>query len=208
MIHSEVLPDQQADVLSKIGGLSSGKGFYLAGGTAVALHLGHRRSIDLDWFIDKELPMATQFASEIAELASNVELGKTERSAIYINVSGVRTCYLRYKYQMIGPLEPAAEFRCNLAGLADLAAMKLAALAQRGLKRDFIDIYAIAQAGMPLGEMISNYRRKFKVEDDIPVLRALTYFEDAELDEMPEMLQEVQWKTVRDTILRWAKGLR
>src|SRR5712692_1883166 len=101
MIHSEVLPDGQRGVLSRIGALATEKGFYLAGGTAIALQLGHRRSVDLDWFIDDELPEAARFAVEIRDLGLSAEPGKTEKSALYFSVSGVRNSFLRYRYLLL-----------------------------------------------------------------------------------------------------------
>src|SRR5258708_210336 len=204
MIHSEIMPEGQRGVLSRIGALATETGFYLARGTAIALQLGHRRSVDLDWFVDDELPDAAQFAHEIRELGLSAEPGKTEKSASHFAVSGVRNSFLRYRYQMLETFVDAPEFGCRLAGLSDLAAMKLSALTQRSLKRDFVDLYAIVESGIPLSKMMTDYKKKFNVEDDIPVLRRLAYFDDAETDEMPEMLQRIQATTLRDAITRRA----
>ena len=80
--------------------------------------------------------------------------------------------------------------------------MKLLAVDQRGAKRDFVDVYALASHGRPLAEMLELYRRKFAIENVPRVLYSLTYFEDAEGDPMPNILTGVAWEQVKAEILR------
>ena len=85
--------------------------------------------------------------------------------------------------------------------------MKLLAVDQRGAKRDFVDIHALAAHARPLAEMLELFRRKFAVEDIARVLYSLTYFEDAEGDPMPRMLKNVTWEQVKDDIRTWVKAI-
>jgi hypothetical protein len=129
------------DRLKAVPGL---RGFYLAGGSALTAHLGHRRSADLDLF---------------------------------------STSSVRYPYAPLDRPKPGAD-GFPLASLRDLAVMKLAAIARRGLKRDFWDLHEILSTGMTLTAATTAYRRRFErsAADLYAVLRALTFFDDAEAD--------------------------
>ena len=89
----------------------------------------------------------------------------------------------------------------------DLAAMKLLAVDQRGAKRDFVDIHALAAEVRSLAEIVELFRRKFAVEDISRVLYSLTYFEDAEGDPMPRMLEDTTWEQVKADIRAWVKAI-
>jgi Nucleotidyl transferase AbiEii toxin, Type IV TA system len=92
-----------------------------------------------------------------------------------------------------------------LASIEDLSAMKLAAVAQRGARKDFLDVFAIASQGLDLRRMIDLYREKYGVSDIGHVLAGLCYFEDAERDPMPLLLAPVDWKDVKAAIRTWVK---
>jgi hypothetical protein len=95
---------------------------------------------------------------------------------------------------MSGGLESSA----RIAGPTDLVAMKLVALAQRGSKKDFVDVLALHDAGWSLPQMLDSLRRKFGAIDEGSVYLALTYFDDAEAEPMPEMLVPLSWKRVKE----------
>lgn len=77
--------------------------------------------------------------------------------------------------------------------------MKLSAITNRGTKKDFIDCYFLLQR-FSLAEMIDFYRQKYSDSQLFTTLKSLTYFEDAENDPMPKMIQPVDWETVKSTI--------
>jgi hypothetical protein len=81
----------------------------------------------------------------------------------------------------------------------DLAAMKLLAVAQRGSRKDFVDVYELLQGGVLLRGMLEDFREKFKT-DSISALRGLTYFDDAETEPSPEMLKPLDWRELRVTL--------
>lgn len=95
------------------------------------------------------------------------------------------------------PLRPAAS--------EDIAAMKLAAVAQRGSKKDFIDVFALGRH-FGLGDMLVSYRKKYGVEDVGHVLVALAYFDDADRERTPMLLQRQSWPDVKATIRGWLAG--
>ena len=84
--------------------------------------------------------------------------------------------------------------------------MKLSAIAQRGARKDFCDIYALGKEQFTLKEMLGFYARKFN-QDVSPVLYGLVYFDDAESERMPEMLWDMKWVEIKKTIQRWVKEL-
>ena len=85
--------------------------------------------------------------------------------------------------------------------------MKLSAIAQRGQKKDFIDLYALGTKSFSLQQMLSLYQKKFSLKDIGHVLFALSYFDDAEKERMPVMVWETQWNTVKATIQAWVRVL-
>jgi len=88
----------------------------------------------------------------------------------------------------------------ELASLKDIAAMKLAAIMDRGTKRDFIDLYFLVKNNISLDEMFVFYDKKFNtLESNLySLLKSLTYFDDAENSEMPKMLKKASWEEVKN----------
>lgn len=169
--------------------------FYLAGGTGAALHLGHRLSYDLDFFSEKEfdptLPRRT--LAPLGDLYIDQESEGTFLGAF----KGIRLSFFLYPYRL---LEATTDHQgVPLAGLPDIAAMKLEAIAGRGKKRDFIDLYFICQRAFSLSQIIAFFEQKFEdvQYSKVHLLKSLTYFADAEEDEMPHMLERTSWETVK-----------
>ena len=83
--------------------------------------------------------------------------------------------------------------------------MKLSAVAQRGARKDFCDLYALAKKAFSLRDMLDLYQKKFNIKDVGTVLYGLVYFDDAENERMPRMLWNVTWKEIKKSILEWVK---
>jgi len=169
--------------------------FYLAGGTAIALHLGHRRSYDLDFFspapFDKGDPR--RFLGPLGRL-----IVEQENEGTFLGtLDDVRISFFIYPYRLLA--SPVLFGAVRIAALKDLAVMKLDAIASRGKKRDFLDLYFICRDFLTLREMLPLVERKYEgVEYNFThLLKSLMYFEDAEADPMPEMLKPVSWPDVR-----------
>ena len=208
-LHAESLPPGQQEVLRQLGRPATDCGFYLGGGTAIAAHLGHRQSRDLDWFTGERIEDPLALARELQERGAELRVEGIGRAALHGDVRGVRTSFLEYPHPMLAPSVAWPAVGCQIAALDDLAAMKLLAVDQRGAKRDFVDIHALALAAhaRPLAEMIELFRRKFAVEDVSRVLYSLTYFADAEGDPMPRMLKNIAWEQVKTDIRAWVKAI-
>ncbi|MFH0991726.1 MAG: nucleotidyl transferase AbiEii/AbiGii toxin family protein [bacterium] len=196
----ETLSSPQFKLLKRLGPFLSGHGFYLAGGTAIALMLGHRKSVDLDWFSPVSIRDPASWTNKIKSagmipLAVNIDEG-----TFYATIGGVRISIIEYPYTIISPLVEWKSVGCSLASLDDLACMKLSAIASRGSKKDFIDVYALEKKHCSLQHMMSMYNKKFPEADLFPVFRGLSYFDDADNVRMPRMVWKVTWKTIKEEI--------
>jgi hypothetical protein len=175
------------------------KHFYLVDGTAIGLHLGHRRSNDLDFFSLTPGVDLDSLKASVQRHYEGVQVVQQTDVTLRLLCGGAPVDFVRYPY---APLEPPSlgPSGVAMAGKLDLAAMKLAAIARRGIRRDFWDLFAIVQSGLSLRECARGYVEKYGVgEADLyHVLRSLTYFEDAEKDPAyPAGLAPTAWETIK-----------
>lgn len=199
-LHLEVLPSPARTVLARLGPPVTKRGFYMAGGTALALQLGHRRSVDFDWFREANIEDPVALAREL-----DVEVRSTSENTLHAVAEGVRISCFRYPYALLQPLVPAGDLGCSLAPIADIAAMKLAAISQRGSRRDYHDVVAIGRAGLDLAGMLEGFRSKFSIRDVGHVLAALAWFDDADRDPEPVLAAKESWDEVKATVRAWVK---
>ena len=178
-------------------------GTYLAGGAAVALHLGHRRSDDFDWFGPRALP-PEDLLKDIRTLGRTIEIDQNSEGTFLGRVDGVKFSVFRYRYAL---LEPAPKIEgCPVASLRDIAAMKLLAVTQRAVKRDYVDIHALLVLGkMSLDAMVDAFHQKFPTGDPSAAVRALAYFGDVDSGPMPEMLGDITWDKIKKDLARAAE---
>lgn len=120
----------------------------------------------------------------------------------FLIVDGIKIDIVNYNYPWID--EPVIEDGIRLAGIRDIAAMKLSAITNRGTKKDFIDYYFLLQS-YSLDELISFYRQKYSDAQLFTSIKSLTYFEDAETDPMPKMLVPIRWEDVKANIIAAVK---
>jgi hypothetical protein len=177
---------------------------YLAGGVAVALRFRHRRSLDLDLFVDGSDPVALVGALE----ARGVRILTRAEGTLHLDVGGVPASILRYGYPLLGESEMLPGIPIAVASLEDLECMKLSAIAGRGARRDFWDLHeALRARGGTLAEALVAYRRKFAAEDTGHVVRSLVYFDDAEAEPMPGGLTEEAWGRIKADLRGWVAAL-
>lgn len=190
---STILTQQQQTALELLKEPIRGNGFYMAGGTALALQFNHRRSIDFDFFREKSFDTAflrMQF--------HGAEVIQETKGTLTVLIREVKVSFFEFDYPLLQPLNQS--YTIPLAHVDDIAAMKISAIAGRGSKKDFVDLYVIAQRGTPLSACIKFFNEKFfdtKI-DSYHVIKSLIYFEDAEEEEMPEMLIPLEWKDVKE----------
>lgn len=169
--------------------------FYLAGGTALALQFGHRRSVDLDFFGPEgfDLRVLLQSLQQLrgfSLLAEDIE-------TLHAHLRQTKISFLGYRYPVLFRFREF--FKVRVADPRDIACMKISAIASRGARRDFIDLYTVSRQ-FGLQYLLGLFQKKFaQVNYSIAhITKSLTYFEDAEKEPMPDMLIALSWEEVRD----------
>ncbi|WP_089239399.1 nucleotidyl transferase AbiEii/AbiGii toxin family protein [Belliella buryatensis] len=200
MLQYQTVEPKTLDLLKSISSLPLFSKHRLVGGTALALIFGHRLSIDLDFFSTEPLDH-----EEI--LFSIKTIGKVEvvSKSKFINsffINDVKVDFVSLPYKWID--DPILENPVKLASIKDIAAMKLAAITNRGSKKDFIDI-ALLIKEVGLDNMILYYSEKYPDGMKMMVLRSLVYFEDAESQPDPVMLVDYNWSSIKQLILNATK---
>ena len=197
MLYYKTIDSSTLDLLKRLLAIPYFSNLYLAGGTSLALQIGHRKSNDLDLFGMIEADEIS-IAQALTSLGNIQLIKRTPNIQIYI-VNGVKVDIVNYPYAWIQPAYKEDQLR--LAGKKDIAAMKLAAITGRGSRKDFIDIYFLLKE-FDLQEMVSFYNEKYQDGSSFLVLKSLTYFDDAELEPQPYMLKKTDWERIKKTIIR------
>lgn len=190
-----VLPQSAKDALAVLGKSKIVRDGYLAGGTALALHFGHRQSIDFDFFSEKTFDSAQM--NYALQASGTFDVDTVEKNTLLGTFQSVKFSYFYYPYPM---LQPTVFYDgVALAHIQDIAAMKLVAITDRSTKKDFIDLYALIHHGISIEEMFSLYEKKYHVLEAnmFTLIKSLTFFIDADNDEMPQMLTTIVWEDVK-----------
>lgn len=168
---------------------------YLAGGSALALHYGHRRSEDLDFFSPKVFDPLVM--SEKLRAIGKFTPSFAEGISLIGKFCGVKFSYFQHNYPLLFPTKE--QFGVTIVQPRDIGPMKVAAVMDRGTKRDFIDLYELVHQGVSTQEILDLYNKKYGALENniISILRSLQYFDDAEKEDMPEMLRSVSWDEVK-----------
>jgi nucleotidyltransferase AbiEii toxin of type IV toxin-antitoxin system len=205
-MRTEILTPSQRDVLERLKTLPEVAAFYLAGGTALALHLGHRRSVDFDFFTAQDFDAADLHERLRQEFDDAPVLRQAART-LYVRLLGVTTSFFAYRYPLLDAATPTP-WGFGLAGLRDIAAMKLEAIAGRGSRKDFVDLYVLCKQ-FELLDVFYFFAEKYRGSGYDPYhrLRALTHFTDAEAQPLPEMMESVEWRDVRRFFEERARSL-
>jgi hypothetical protein len=150
----------------------------------------------LDFFTQEEFDERS-LLSQIQKI-SNFQLEKVEWRTILGEFEGLRFSIFYYEYPLLS--SPKKFKTINIADISDIAAMKITAVSSRGTKRDFVDLYLICKEITPLKEILSLYDKKYGAlaANVVHIQKSLIYFDDAENDEMPKMLKEVDWEAVKE----------
>ena len=182
------------------------RSFYLAGGTALSLQLGHRRSIDLDFFSPSEdIPtLRPQLEAALAPLGG-ILADSAWGNLVYL-AQNVRVGFYGYGFPLIAPTLQAEDML--LASIPDIALMKLDALLSRATRKDFYDLYFICQ-NLPLQQIFPKAQQKYaSIRDfEIQATKRLVFFESAENDSDPVLLQPVAWETVKEYFIQQAREI-
>lgn len=169
---------------------------YLAGGTGAALQLGHRISIDLDFFTPEEFN-ADELARQLKHIG-DFKLQQIKWGTLLGEFKPISFSIFVYKYPVLFPFK--SFYGIDILDIREIGVMKLEAIGTRGKKRDFVDLYFICKEVIGIQELLPLYIRKYGELGSkiIHIIKSLTYFEDAEVEEMPKMLIPVNWEQVKN----------
>jgi len=200
----KIFPRQQKNAWAKLAGVRELHDFYLAGGTAIALHLGHRESIDFDFFSE------TDFKNQVIIKALSKTAPLSDIQEAVGTLHGVfektRVSFLNYPYPMIA--DPKVLDGIAVADLRDIIPMKLVAISQRGAKKDFVDLYALLNNGWNLDAILQTLDQKFKNVgyNKLHILKSLSFFDEADQEPMPKMLIAADWEEVKSYLVMTTKA--
>ena len=191
--HQKVIPASTEATLCSLRDAHLLERFYLAGGTGLALHFGHRLSLDLDFFAPEQFNEES-FVQQL-QMLEGFALATIAPYTLHATLDSTKVSFLGYAYPVLFPASPF--LGVSVADPRDIACMKLSAIASRGTKRDFVDLYACAQR-FGLEEILLMFDTKYSQThySRIHLLKSLTYFADAEKDPMPHMLEPIAWSTM------------
>ena len=195
-LHWDALEPNAREAFALVSRALTGTDYYLAGGTALALMEGHRISVDLDVFTHT----TTDIETVLGRLRGQVpELSVTSVSAgtLYVEVLGVQVSVIEYGYPLLGPTVSSNGPGLVLASRDDIATMKLSAIANRGSRKDFVDLWVLLNRRRSLREYLKLFEQKFAVRDVGHVVRSLVHFDDAERDPPLRLLADIEWELVK-----------
>lgn len=204
----EILSKNEKESLAVLGESGILNGAYMAGGTALALQIGHRFSYDFDFFTSEEFDENIML-ERIKKLMPDFQLERKEWRTILGYIKGGRFSLFFYSYPLL--FKTRKFLNVNIADIRDIAAMKVSAISDRGSKKDFIDLYFILKAKkiLSLKEALALYDKKFKTlkQNQLHILKSLCYFADAEEGGMPKMIELVSWKDVKSFFQKEVRNL-
>jgi len=198
-MHKKALNKEQIELLPLIKKFSDS--FILVGGTAIALHLGHRRSVDFDLFTNSQIDL-----EKIRNIVRNeFKIEQTlveEPEELTIVANGVKITFYRYPFDI--SLTEVFEGSIKLPNILTLAAMKAFALGRRAKWKDYVDLYFISKEHT-LEEVVGRAKRMFRSEFNEKLFRAqLAYFDDIDYSEKIEYMpsKEMSDLEIKETLVK------
>ncbi len=176
-MYSKILNNPQKKIIEQLDFLSAN--VYLAGGTALALQMGHRTSLDLDFFTKEHFDIEI-ILKNLQERFPNIKITRALKDTLLAEIDGVSFSLFYYPYQLLKPLKVFEAIK--VVSLEDIAAMKMIAISMRGKSRDFIDVYFLLKR-FNLKEILGFTSKKYPTFQQMSILKGLIYFDDADKEE-------------------------
>jgi hypothetical protein len=198
-VHPKVLSPESWAILRALRAQGWLEAWGLAGGTGLALQLGHRFSEDLDFF-HHEAFESDSLIDALSKLGSLLVQSRSP-GALHVVLAGTRFSFLQAQAPLL--FEGTSYRGLTLADPRDIAVMKLVAIGGRGSRKDFVDLYFYLRSGGSLESILSLLRRRFAKVDynEYHLLKSLAYFADADAEPMPRMIRDVAWESVKGAIV-------
>ena len=198
MLSIQTVQPDTLELLKAISAQPEIKQLRLVGGTALALQYGHRQSVDLDFF--GKLPEDKDELIDVVRRVGEVTVLNRSKIILQMVVNQVKVDFVDYsRYPWID--EPVQGNGFVLASDKDIAAMKINAIMGRGTRKDFIDLYVLLQH-YSLPQIMNFYRQKYPEFSEYRALLSMTYFDDAEMQDMPLMFIDTPWESMRTSIIQ------
>jgi predicted nucleotidyltransferase component of viral defense system len=206
-MHRTCFTEKGWKVLNRFKGIFNKYKAVLAGGTALALYLGHRISIDLDFFTAKPFKVES-IISDIKKTGTSFRILSESKDHLTLDVEGIKLSLFRYEYPFLQ--KPTIFENISIAGILDIAAMKIIAINQRGTKRDFVDLYCILQE-LPFHKIAEHMVKRFGREriNAVSIGKSLVYFSDAESEPEPQYPEgkTIKWEVVKEFFKQHVKQM-
>lgn len=198
MLSIQTVQPDTLELLKAISAQLEVKELRLVGGTALALQYGHRQSVDLDFF--GRLPEDKDELIDVVRRVGDVTVLNRSKIILQMVVNQVKVDFVDYsRYPWID--EPILGDGFVLASDKDIAAMKINAIMGRGTRKDFIDLYVLLQH-YSLTQIMDFYRQKYPEFSEYRALLSMTYFDDAEMQDMPLMFIKTPWESMKTSIIQ------
>lgn len=195
MLYTQTVESLTLGLLKRLMADEALQQFYLVGGTALALQIGHRKSVDLDMFSLEDFSAQELLQHLIDEgYAPNVRI--SQKQTLIVEIQGIKMDFIRFRYSFSEDITVLEGIR--LANIKDIACMKIDAITGRGRKKDFCDLYFLLQQK----EMMDAYKIMYPHSTLFHVYKSLTWFEDADLDgDLLVMDKKFKWEDAKHAIL-------
>lgn len=208
MLYQETVDPAVLELLRSLQSKEYLKGFYLTGGTALSLYLGHRKSVDIDLF--------SNFGFDVTRLLENInqdfrfQLLYSSSNTLRGSINSIKTDIIAHRYPYIK--EPVLCDNYFILSEEDIIAMKLNAIMTSGQRvKDFIDIYFLLEK-YDIADMVKFYKSKYNQEADGLVLKSLIYFDDVDNSDWPILINNpgLKWgaikKRIETGVLRYVRA--
>ena len=196
MLQTQTVVPDLLELLKKIMSEKMFSDFHLVGGTSLSLQIGHRNSIDIDLFGNSEIN--EDLFIEKLNTFGEVQVVQATKNILITQVNDLKVDFVNYKYPLLKDVLIIDNIR--MLSTADIAAMKLNAIAGRGSKKDFIDLYFLLDE-FSLPKIFDFYDQKYKNGSRFMVEKSLTYFEDADRQIELKMFKPFDWEACKQKII-------
>lgn len=203
-----VLDEPRRVLLNKIVSADPVPSSYLAGGTALAIIYGHRESIDFDWFTPSDFDPG-ELVKRLSEIGK-VDIAETRSGTFHGWIDGIQVTWLRYPNPLLDTFLVVEQIEgLRIASVTDIAIMKWAAISDRGSRKDFIDLFTICRQGLTVESLVPLLPRKLPHANlnYYYMIKSLAYFDDAEKEGFPVMLERLDWHEVKAYFIELQKKL-
>jgi predicted nucleotidyltransferase component of viral defense system len=201
------LTDTQKKTLDLLIKSSATKGFYLAGGTALYLKYHHRISEDFDFFTYPDVDFSIlQLQKKIEGIPAKIEHLLSDEDTLIVLINDIKFSFFSYKYPLLKPTIRLADIPIDIASDEDIACMKVVAIAQRGSKKDFYDLWFLMKRhNWSLKYVIELAKTKYPTLSIGVILKSIIYFEDAEKESYEDI--DKKWSEIREFFVGEEKRL-